>query len=993
MKHLFSFLLLLLFSSLAKSQTIDGLVLDDKNLPLPGVNISQKISGKFTITDFDGKFSIEATAGDILEFSFVGFQSITKTVALKTMTIVMKEQANSLNEVIVIGYGTKKLGAITGSVVQIKAADIIKTPSQSPIQAIQGKAAGVNIVTNDEPGSNPSIRIRGLGTLIGNRDPLYIVDGVESGINGFSPNDIETMDILKDASSLAIYGQKGSNGVVIITTKKGKQGRIKISYDSYYGQKFIQKKVKMADSYRFAYYNNVAAGSASYFSFDQPYNTDWLDEITSTGEVMSHHIAVSGGNETATYYFSATNYKEKGILTGTEYERNNISSRNEFKLLDNKLKISQNINLVVAKNRTKPVSAFTNAYKQSPIVPVYFDNGRWGVPLRNPTTGLIDINGSDRFNNVANPAAQLFYSNDQNKDVAILGSVSAELKLTRNFSYTSNFGAKYNTYKGFSFIPNDQFYLAQNATSTIQDYEDSFGNSEVIYNTLEQKRSNSYEFNWDNYLTFKKAFGKHDITAVLGMSRTTKNIFEDLNGTRRNVPVESNYWSFNLSSYNTPTAPGSVVTNQRNTPIVSLAYFARAEYDYNGKYLVTASVRREGTSSFQEVQKWGVFPAVSAGWVVSEEKFLQNVKFLNYLKLRAGYGELGNANSLYSLNIPIFASGFNYAFGADQNIFPGSNQPYEVDPNLTWETMGELDLGLDFKVLNNKLSGTVDLYSRKSSNVILPVQAPFVISQGNTVVNTGDVTNKGVEVSFKWDKRINDNWSYWVSGNYSYNKNELVKAQNSYFANYIGGGLGNGQWTKQVLVGEALGSFYVYQVTGKNADGNFTYSDERVVAGSYLPTYTYGLSFGINYRKFDFSVDTYGVGGNKVYNGKKAQRFGGENIEYAYLDSFWSPATPNGANPAPFNEVPRASTYYIEDGSYLRINNITIGYTLPKIIEKIERVRIYATAINPLLFTKYSGYSPEVVGGDNANPLGGAGIELDAYPTNKTYLFGLNVSF
>ena len=379
--------------------------------------------------------------------------------------------------------------------------------------------------------------------------------------------------------------------------------------------------------------------------------------------------------------------------------------------------------------------------------------------------------------------------------------------------------------------------------------------------------------------------------------------------------------------------------------------------------------------------------------MLSEEKFLQNVKFLNYLKLRAGYGELGNANSLYSLNIPIFASGFNYAFGAGQNIFPGSNQPYEVDPNLTWETMGELDLGLDFKVLNNQLSGTVDLYSRKSSNVILPVQAPFVISKGNTVVNTGDVTNKGVELSFKWDKRINDNWSYWVSGNYSYNKNELVKAQNSYFANYIGGGLGNGQWTKQVLVGEALGSFYVYQVTGKNADGNFTYSDERVVAGSYLPTYTYGLSFGINYRKFDFSVDTYGVGGNKVYNGKKAQRFGGENIEYGYLESFWSPATPNGANPAPFNEVPRASTYYIEDGSYLRINNITIGYTLPKVIEKIDRVRIYATAINPLLFTKYSGYSPEVVGGDNANPLGGAGIELDAYPTNKTYLFGLNVSF
>lgn len=992
MRNLFSLLLFLLASTIARSQTITGSVTDDKNLPLPGVNVIQKVSGKSAITDIDGKFSIDANVDDVLEFSFIGFEKVTRK-ATSGMTIVLKEQANTLDEVVVIGYGTRKLGAITGSVSQIKATDVIKTPAQSPIQAIQGKAAGVNIVTNDEPGSNPSIRIRGLGTVLGARDPLYIIDGVETSLNGLSPNEIETIDILKDASSLAIYGQKGSNGVVIISTKKGKQGRVKVSYDSYYGQKFIQKKVQMADSYRFAYYNNTAAGSSSYYSFDQPYNTDWLEEITDTGEVMNNHISISGGNENASYYFGATNYKEKGILSGTEFERNNANSRNEFKLLDNKLKISQNINLTVARNSTKPVSAFTNAYKQSPIVPVYFDNGRWGVPLRNPTTGLIDINGSDRFNNVGNPVAQLYYTNDQNKDVTLFGSIAAELKLSKDFTYTSSFGATYNNYKGYSFTPNDQIYLSQNATSTIEDYEASFGNNEVKYNTLKQKRSDYYEFNWDNYLTFKRNFDKHDVAAVVGMSRTTKKNFENLEGTRFNVPAASNYWSLNLSSFNTETAPGSVVTNQRDTPIVSLAYFGRVEYDYDGKYLLTASVRREGTSSFQEVQKWGIFPAVSAGWVLSEEKFLQNAKFLNYLKIRAGYGEVGNANSLYSLNVPVFAPGYNYAFGNDQTIFPGSNQPYEVDPNLTWETMGEIDFGLDFKVINNKLSGTVDLYSRKSKNVILPVQAPFVISQGNTVVNTGDVTNKGAELSLRWNTRINDNWSYWISGNYSYNKNELVKAQNSYFANYIGGGLGNGQWTKQVLIGEALGSFYVYQVTGKNADGAFTYSDERVVAGSYLPTYTYGLSFGINYKKFDFSVDAYGVGGNKVYNGKKAQRFGGENIEHGYLNSFWSPSTPNGTNPAPFNEVPRASTYYIEDGSYLRINNITIGYTLPKLIEKIDNVRVYATAINPLLFTKYSGYSPEVVGGDNANPLGGAGIELDAYPTNKTFLFGLNVSF
>ena len=994
MRNLFSFLFLLFVSTIAKSQTISGLVTDDKNLPLPGVNVVQKTTGKSTMTDIDGKFSIQSSDGDVLVFSFIGFETISKEATSDIMNIVLRTHENSLNEVVVIGYGTKKMGSITGSVTQIKASDIIKTPAQSAIQAIQGKAAGVNIVTNDEPGASPSIRIRGLGTILGGRDPLYIVDGVESsGLNGLSPNEIATIDILKDASSLAIYGQKGSNGVVIISTKKGKVGKIKVSYDTYYGQKFIQKKVKMADSYRFAYYNNVAAGSTSYYSFNQPYSTDWLEEITDTGEVISHHVSISGANENASYYLGATNYKEKGILIGTEYERNNVNSRNEFKLLDNKLKISQNINLTVANNTPKPLSAFTNAYKQSPIVPVYFDNGRWGVPLRNPTTGLIDINGSDRFNNVANPVAQLFYTNEKNKDVTISGSIGAELKITKDFAYTSNFGAIYNVAKGFTFTPNDQIYLSQNATSTIDDYEQSFGNNEIIYNTLQQRKSDSYVWNWDNYVTYKKIFGKHDITVIAGMSRTTKNNSEYLTGTRFNVPIQSNYWSLNLSSYNTSTSPGAVVSNSQSTPIVSIAYFGRAEYEFNNKYLFSASVRREGISSFQEVKKWAIFPAFSAGWLLNEEKFMENIKFINYLKIRAGYGEVGNANSINSLNIPVFISGYNYAFGDNQNIFPGSNQPYQIDPNLTWETMKEIDFGIDFRVLKDKLSGTIDVYDRKSEDVILPVTLPPVLSPGNVAVNTGDVSNKGVELSLKWETTINDNWKYWISGNYSYNKNELTKVDNSYFANLIGGGLGNGQWTKQVLVGQPLGSFYVYQVTGKNGDGALTYSDERVVAGSYLPTYTYGLSFGINYKKFDLSVDTYGVGGNKVYNGKKAQRFGGENIEHGYLNSFWSPTTPNGANPAPFNEVPVASTYYIEDGSYLRINNITIGYTLPKFFEKIDKVRIYATAINPFLFTKYSGYSPEVAGGDNANPLGGAGIELDAYPTNKTFLFGLNVSF
>jgi hypothetical protein len=287
------------------------------------------------------------------------------------------------------------------------------------------------------------------------------------------------------------------------------------------------------------------------------------------------------------------------------------------------------------------------------------------------------------------------------------------------------------------------------------------------------------------------------------------------------------------------------------------------------------------------------------------------------------------------------------------------------------------------------LTGSVDYYNRQSTDIILPVTIPRVLSSQSVYVNSGTVSNIGQELTLRWADEITDKFTYYIGANFSHNQNKLEKVDNSFFSNFIGGGLNNGEFTKQVLVGQALGSFYVYDVTGYNSDGGFTYSDERVNAGSYIPTYTYGISLGGTFRQFDFSVDTYGVGGNKIFNGKKAQRFGGENIEKAVLDNFWLPSNTNASNPKPFNTVPTPSTYYIEDGSYLRINNITVGYTLPNFYSKVDKIRLFVTALNPFIFTKYTGYSPEITG----EPLGGAGIELDAYPTNRTFLIGLNASF
>jgi TonB-linked SusC/RagA family outer membrane protein len=985
-KKLYAIIMVFAFYSFGFSQ-IGGRVTDNAGQPIPGVNINVVNGTAGTSTDFDGNFTIVAEPGSELEFTIVGYKTI-KAKASAAMKIVMEEETNALNEVVVIGYGTKKAGAVTGAVSQVKAAEIVRTPAQSPIQAIQGKSAGVAIVTNDEPGKDPTIRIRGLGTITGSRDPLYVIDGIESTtLQGLSSNDIETIDILKDAASLAIYGQKGGNGVVIVTTKRGKKGEAKISYSGYYGLKYIQREVDMSDAYRFVYYNNSALGSSSYYNFNQPYNTKWLKEITDTGDVLNNSISISGAGENVNYYFGASNYKEEGILKGTQFERTNVILNNEIRLLNNRVKLKPFVNLSIARTTPKPLSAFTNAYKQAPIVPVKYPNGQWGVPFINDQ-GVIDYSGI-RFNTVANPAAQLYFSNEQNKDVKLLGALNAEIGIVEGLKFNSNFGATSVWSEGYTFTPTREIFFSQNPTSTLDNYIALFPTNPVI-NTLQQRRGTSYNYNWDNYLTFDKSFGDHNLKVIAGISES-RSESEYLNAIRQDVPESTDYWSLDLATYNGATAPGSVVQNKNNTPVVSLAYFGRAEYDYKGRYLLTAIIRREGSSFFNESERWKNFPSVSAGWIISDESFMKDTKFVNFLKLRGGYGMVGIKSDVP--NDVVFDPGHNYSFGLSPQILAGSSIPFTPDENLSWETMREIDFGIDFTVMHSRLSGTFDIYDRTSFDLILPITLPPVLSEQPVLLNSGEVSNKGFEVSLKWQDTIGENWSYWVGGNYSHNENKLEEISNPFFGSYVGGGLGNGEVTKQVLEGEPLGSFYVYDVTGFDSSGAFTYSTDRVVAGSYLPTFTYGFNLGLTYRGIDFSVDAYGVGGNKLYNGKKAQRMGGENVESAILDDFWTFSNPNAENPAPFNERPRASTYYIEDGDYLRINNITLGYTINKRYTGMEKVRLYVTATNPFLFTNYTGYSPEISGDNAGAPLGGAGIELDAYPTNKTFLFGINVDF
>lgn len=990
--YLFSFLALILLPAYISGQVIKGKVSDKNGIGISGAIIVAVDSKTTSDTDFDGNFNINAKEGEVLKISMVGFDAVSVKATASFMSITLNDSKDTeLKEVVVIGYGTRKKSDNTGAISQLSAADITKSKVLNATQAIQGKAAGVQVIGTDVPGSSPSLIIRGIGTYGADRTPLYVVDGVPTkNITNINSNDIASFDILKDASSLAIYGNQAANGVVIITTKKGKGANTTVEYDGFYGVRTPLKTVKMSGSNHFAYYSDVAEQNTR-FSTDQLYNTNWFDEITRLGTYSSNNLSLSGSSDKINYLFSLNYYDEQGILDGLNYNRFTFRNNNDYKLSD-KVKIIQTLSVSTSKSTPKPLSAFTAAYKQSPLVPVKYPNGRWGMPIigadgQASTTGAL-------FNNVGNPVSQLEYFTEQQQNLLLQGSLALEYKILNELKFTSRVGVEYNNWKKFAYTPSRDLWLAADPTRVAANYS-----SLDPINELVTARSDYFNWNFDNFLTYNKKFDDiHDIEVTVGMSAQETGSKEELEVKGRNVPENSNYWSLNLSS----SLSNNVVTkhsigNQRNL----IGYFARFQYTLMEKYLLTGTVRRDGSSQFASDNKWGNFPSFGLGWVISKEDFLKDNKTINFLKLRGGWGRLGNQN--VPINQQTFSSGSGYAYDFGGSLYSGTTIGSFVDPTLGWEITDETSAGLDFRILDNKLSGSLDWYNKNTSNVILNVTPPLTVGTGATPAHAGEITNKGYEIALRWDNRVGDNLKYWFGVNYSNNKNSVSKVYNPLAIKQQGGGIGNGQYTKQLAEGQPIGSFYLFEVAGYDAKGNFTYYDkdhnvtsnpvetDRKFFGSSLPTYYYGVNLGVEYKNFDFSVDGYGVGGNKVYNGKKAQRFGNENIEADIATDFWTATNTTAGNPAPFNSVPLSSNYYLESGAYFRVNNITLGYTLPKFSSSISTLRIYASAINPFISQKYTGFSPEL--NNDGDPMGMQGIELDAYPTLSSFIIGANVKF
>jgi TonB-linked SusC/RagA family outer membrane protein len=992
---------LLLNHSLGYSQqrTLSGTVSDEVGSPLPGASVVVKGTTRGTQTDFDGNFKLAVQQKDVLVISYIGYQSIEKEVANNTVVNISLTPDNErLGEVVVVGYGTLNKNVLTNAIVKVSGDELTKEPVVNPIQALQNKVAGAHIIASDAPGAAPNILIRGLNTLRSDQKLLYVVDGIlTDNISNINTADILDISVLKDAASLAIYGNRAANGAVIVTTRQGKKGESVFSFDSSTGVRDISYKVPMANAQQYVQYSNEALLRTrledddpsndllplGYFPQNQTYDTNWLDAISQLGFVTNNSLSVSGGTDKLTSFFSGSFYNEEGILKDNTYNRFTVRENLRFKATE-KLTLTHTASLQLDGAQPKPYSVFTTAYKQAPIVPVYRPDGKFG--------------SSVGINNVGNPVSGLHFHDEKTRDLRLQGSLKLDYKFSNAFTYTSQFSIEHRSGKSYNFVNELGVWLAHDPTRIEDNYQPADPNDPRKPNTiLYVYKGSDYRWFADNYITYDKTFGlAHNLKLTLGFT-AEEGGSDALRGSRWNVPSNS-LRKFNITTGDdddNQKIDGSLSENNRTH-----SYLARANYDFDGKYVVSGTFRRDGSSRFKKGFRYGNFYSVGLGWVASHEAFLENSSF-DLLKFRGSYGKLGNQGvPLNILTATTGSAGF-YPFGSNQTVQQGITIDGTVVEDLTWETTEELNIGVEFTLFNNKLSGEIDVYRRVTPNLISLVRLPDVFGFKPYWSHVGELENKGVEGRVSWHNDESRELQYDVTLTASHNSNELTKITNRYFDEQTGGSLNNGQYTKRVREGHPLGSFFLYEVEGIDDRGKLVYKDrnnngtidegDRRFFGSYLPDITAGFNLGLAYKQFDFNMDLYANVGGKVYNGKKAQRFSNENIEQRVFNHRWTSGTPSNTGPHAFNEVPLASNYYLESGDFLRINNLTLGYTLPKKAAKsfFDKFRFYVTAKNLLTLKRFSGFTPELVGA----PLGGAGVELDAYPTLRSIYIGINTTF
>lgn len=1022
---------------------ITGRIKDNSGEPIVGVNVVEKGTTNGAITDINGNFSIEVVTGAVLQISYIGYNTQDIKITDKTSyNIVLKEDVEALDEIVVVGYGTMRKRDLTGAVSQLKGDEIADLPLRSASDALQGKAAGVTITsTSGTPGAMGTVRIRGVGTINDN-DPLYVVDGLpQTDIGWLNPKDIESMEVLKDASAQAIYGARAANGVILITTKKGTTGtsyKSTIDFDMMVGVQNAAKTYDMLDAEGFIKYKNMAYEASSKPLLDDfatpkkietilsfldknggRAGTNWWNEIKNSNAIsQNYNLSLSGGLDKLRYRSSFSYMKQDGIIKSTDYER--LSGRLN---LDSEvykwLSVSLNTNVIYETRRTTDennayTSTVFSALTSDPITPA-FRNNLIDIPdfLYNrimdgyePTNPFSQYTGI-LYSNKPNPLAQTDRKGQNRwKGLQLKNNLSADIKLFPFLSFKSSLGLDISRTSDESFLP--KYYL--NGTDQVTNAKVGRGVGQRDYWVFE------------NYLSYNDKFGDHTVSTMVGTS-AEKERYETVNASKEGlVNNDANQQIINAATKN-PAASGSVSYHTMNS------YFGRVFYSYADKYMITANIRRDGSSNFADKHRWGVFPSVSGGWNFREESFIKDVvgDWFSQGKFRAAWGEIGNQNISSGAYLTRYGNSTYYLLGNSMTPWLSGGRTNVGNPDLRWETTRQLDFGLDLAFFNSALKFNIDYFDRKTSDMLVQVPMPAAIGLPNTPwSNAGSVKNRGFEFVLDYHGKIGNDFSYNIAGNISTYKNKVLS---------LGGGtnipgkthLGN-QVNTMIEPGKPIGYFYGYKMDGVfqtqeeinnyrggpdntiimptaepgdlkfvdlNGDGKLG-EEDRTMIGNPHPDFTFGLTLSGEYKGFDLSMFFQGSVGNDILNILKYDIYSGTgwyNAPKDIFDKFWtgpSSTNENFAISANSRDNLTMSEWYIENGSYVRLKNVTLGYTFPKQwVQKltVQNLRLFVAAQNLFTITSYSGLDPEL---GNSNPAF-MGIDMGWYPQARSFMVGLSL--
>ena len=1004
--------------------------------PLIGVSVVLQGQNNGVTTDFDGVYTIKANIGQTLVFSYVGMETQSVKITGSTLNVVLKDNAAQLDELVVVGYGVQKKKLVTGATVQMKGDDVARMNTNNALQAMQGQTPGVSIQsTSGQPGADMKVSIRGLGT-IGSSGPLYLIDGIAGDVSSLNPADIESIDVLKDAASAAIYGAQAANGVVLVTTKSGKEGKTVVSFDAYYGWQSAPRKMDMLNAEQYMIIQDeqqLNSGLAPYdwanisaiWNRDAEGNptsiidTNWVDEMFKTTTTESYTLGLTGGNANSNYAMSLGYMNQGGIVGGpaaSDYSRYNFRINSEHKLFNGIVTVGEQVGFVYKKNHGVAVGhAYYNtlrgAYGQEPLTSIYDVQGNY-----------MDNTNSDWNNGAGNPYGDMMINNqNRSKSGVFTGNVYAQINPMKGLAIRTVFGSTYGSSDYRSYSPIYQF-------------------SKYAYRNMEtvsQSQSNWLNLVWTNTASYDWKIRQHEFNALIGMEiqRSTGSSVGAGQGTLKEGYSDfAHAWVSNGTG--TSNAEGLSASGQPNVVARTVSYFGRLGWNWKETYMINFTLRNDGSSKFARGHRHGWFPSVSAGWTISNESFMEDSKsWLDFLKLRASWGRVGNQNiANFQYLSPVTTDATNYWFG-NQNYYGNTTGGTPVygqfparlaTPGVTWETSEQTNVGLDMNFLGYRLQTNVDFYIKKTKDWL--VQAPILATAGtgNPVINGGDVTNKGIEFNATWRDRVGE-VNYWVGGNFAYNHNEVgsIPTEDGIIHGATGSVLydNSGEFYR-AQNGHAIGYFWGYQTAGifqneqqindwvaagngiirndvqpgdviyvdQNRDGYINEAD-KIDLGNGLPSWTYGFNFGAEYKHFDISATFTGAAGNKI-----VQALRNHGSQYAnYTTEILGRWTGEGTS----NRIPRVtnnnlnyefSDLFIHDGDYLRIANITLGYDFAPLMKQkwCSQARLYFQVQNLHTFTKYNGLDPEIGFGNDGWV---SGIDYGYYPRPRTFLLGVNLKF